>query len=348
MPQFKCKFLSLLLLLVCCTNNQSVENQIFVTATMASVRSEPSEKSQEIAQIGQGKYLGDLGEVSMAESVLNMGGQRVQSPWMKIQTPDGQRGWVLAWSLMPSQNGAEWLLQKRMEAYFGSAVCTARNALFEEIINLQTDAQLSKAWRSSRGLRDTMLTLLTRRPQQSEDLRFDWLNEAIPGHFYQKNSDNGNGRLLADFRYWHQKALQTSGKQDDDFFQICLEVYPLDGTESFAPVWKFELPDAEPLSHLGAGHHLRILQRLDRALAQGSVFTPNLLEFKELLLEDIFGQQQRYWLSAAKIKGELADILANPPSCLSQRERDALAIRQKMFDAPAEHGISVDLRSGGY
>jgi len=330
-----------------CTNGQNIENQVVVTSSMTSVRVEPTEKSQEIAQLQRGERLSDLGEVSTTESVMSLAGERVQSPWLKIRTPDGQHGWVLAWSVIPNQNGAEWLLEKRMECYFGHAIRIARQALAEDLKNIQTDAQMSKAWRETRDLRDTMLGLLSRRPQRMVELHLDWLDTVLPGHFYQKSRDNTSLHLLADFRFWHQKALQTMGKSDDDFFQICLEVYPPDSTEAFAPVWKFDLPDGKPLSHLGAGHHLKTVQQIDRAMQTGRLFMPFLLDIKEQLLADIFEQNQRYWLSAEKIKGELAEILANSPKCLSQRELEAISIRLKMFDAPASHGITVDLRSGG-
>ncbi len=347
MLHFDWKILPLLFLLPFCKNSQAPEHQLIVSTGQASLRAEPSEKSREMASLQRGQTLADLGEVSRFESQMAVGDHLYQAPWIMVETPENEKGWVLASALRPIQKREDWLLQKRLACYFGKGLAARRNVLLQALTNLETEEELANAWRESNTLRDTFLTMLMRRPESGFQLQFDWLNEVLAGFLFQKVGVGNRPYLFANFGIWQQKSLKTNGLQDDAFFQTCLMAFPQDSIESFFPAWKFQLSDAESASQLGTGQHLKMLQQIDLAMRAGPLFAQPLETFKDEISEDIFSKSIRYWQPQEKILEELAHILAHPPKCLNTREREALGIRKKMFEDPERNGIVVNLRSGG-
>ena len=240
----------------------------------------------------------------------------------------------------------DWLLQKRMDCYFGKTLTKRRNAVIHSLAELKTEQQLFDLWRDSNVLRDTFLQLISSRPEGDFKLQFKWLEEVLPGFIYQKNEIENQPELFADFLFWQQNTLKTNGLQDDAFFQTCLLAFSKDSIESFFPAWKFQLSETESASQLGTGQHLKMLQRIDQSHQTGTLFAVLLTTFKEQILADIFEKGVRYWQPKEKILDELGQILAHPPKCLSRLECEALAIRQKMLKDPVGNGIVVNLRSG--
>ncbi len=346
MLHFNCKILCLLFLFTYCTSKKTSDNQLIVKAPKVSLRAEPSEKSREIALLKAGQGLVDLGEVSSFESVIAVGEVVYQTPWVKVQTTDNQTGWVLGWALKPEPGQQDWLLQKRLNCYFGKDLSWRRNSLLLVASKLETPEQFAKVWRESGLLRDTFFQLLASRPENGFPVQFNWLSDVLPGFLLQKIGESEQPWLFIDFSFWQKQAQQTTGTQDDVFLQYCLAAFPQDSIESFFPVWKFQLSFSESASQLGTGQHLKMLQELDRAFLNAPLFAPELEAFKSQLMEDIFGKNIRYWQSRDRILVELAQILAEPPKCLNEKDLEALNIRKKMFEDPEGNGIIVNMRSG--
>ncbi len=341
-----CKFFLPLLLLFACNQSQKTDYQLSVRVLKASLRAEPSEKSREIATLTKNQLLLDLEETSSFESQISEGGARYQTPWLKVQTTDNQIGWVLAYAIKPNKAQKDWLLQKRLDCYFGKTLRANRNQLLEQFAQVETDAQLAMVWDNAVTLRDTFLELLSSRPEPGFQPQFDWMAEVLPAFVSQKNKDFAWPFLFADYRIFHDKALKTNGLQDDAFFSLCMAAYHLDSIESFFPVWTFQLSESTSASQLGTGQHSEMLHKIDAALEAGPLFAKPLNRMKELILEDVFGKKQQYWQPKEKIVAELVELLKNPPRCLSIQDRTALEIRQKMFEDPEENGLKVNLRSG--
>jgi len=346
MPHFTWKFFWIVLFLLSCKNEKSLNGQLMVDYAQTILRSDPSEKSKEIIKLIKGQSLVDLGEVGPSESLIAQGAEVFQTPWIKVQTMDDQTGWVQAWTLKPTYDQGDWLLQKRLICYFGKTLEMRRNVLLQNFTNVKTEEQFAKVWRESCVLRDTFLQLQAKRPERGIQMQFNWLGTALPGFIFQKDGMGEQPKLFADFKIWQQKALKTKGLQDDAFIQTYLLAFPKDSIESFFPAWKFQITETESASQLGVGEHLKILHQIDQALVSGLLFKSLLEALKEQLLEDIYEKNIHYWQPKEKILKEITQILADPLTCLDSRERESLNIRRKMFEDPEGSGIVVNLRSG--
>ena len=340
------KILFFLFFLTSCDPGKSPEGPLKVQVLHTSLRAEPNEKSRELAVLRKDQTLTDLGEVGPSESQIMLGDALIQTPWIKVQTGKNQSGWVPGWALSPSMDKETWLIHKRLDCYFGKGLRSRQNTIKQQFSSAETEQQLSLAWLEATQLRDTFLWQLSSRPELGFQPDFSWMNEILPGFIYQKMNEGNRPYLFADFKVWQQKALKTKGLQDDVYFQVWLNAFLIDSIESFFPVWKFQLSESESASQLGTGQHLKMLQKISQALPNTGLFAKPLLSLKEEVLEDVFDKNQRYWQPKDKILAELAEILANPPECLSAAERDALGIRKKMFEDPIANHIVVNMRSG--
>lgn len=328
-----------------CTGNNT-DNQLVVRKQNAILRTEPDEKSKEVKKLELGDKLLDLSQTATHESVLRNGEELYQSPWIKVSTPDQETGWILAWAVKPLKENRAWLLEKRMETYWGKSLYEQRNQWCASLSNLKTAEEWLSTWRQAIHLRDTMMELLARRPKQEKQLTYQWIDGVLPGFVYQQAQEAGTPNLYADFRFWQDKALTTNNKQDDVLVELYLSMYPVDSIESAFPVWTFPLDEQEFASQLGQGRHLVMLQKLDLAIREAPVLTKEIQEIKNMILEDILDRNRQYWQSVSLIIRELDAMLITPPAILTAAELDALRIRRAMFIQAAENGIRVDMRSG--
>jgi hypothetical protein len=307
---------------------------------------EPTESSLILLEMEKGQALQDLGQTAPNETLLSIGGELVQSPWIMVRTSDGAEGWALAWALKPKGDGSAWLLGKRAECYFGKALAARCAGLRQNFAQARDEQALAAHWAEAALLRDTLLGILSQKPLSATDLRFDWLADLLPGFIAQRQGGLSQPRLFADFGKWAGAAAQTAGTQDDVFFGICSAVFLPDSIESDFPMWKFPLSEGETASQLGAGHHVAAFRLIDKGLAEAPMFRAFWEKMKEQLLADIFGPQIAYWQAQDKILKEMGLLLAQPPKCLDIKEIGAISIRKKMFEAAAENGIKMNLRSG--
>ena len=70
------------------------------------------------------------------------------------------------------------------------------------------------------------------------------------------------------------------------------------------------------------------------------------MRLQETLLEDMLDKGVGYWQNEEKILAELNKILESNLSSLNDAARAALEARMRMFQAPADHGLRVNLRAG--
>ena len=341
--------LFLLALNFCFCRQKPTENQLVVVFPQTVLRDAPGEKSAEFKTLKAGETLRDLRQVSHFESEIRMRDARVQAPWLRVQTANGDMGWVFAAWVEPSQPQEDWLLQKKMVCYFGEALVSRRNEYVSGLGTLVSEMEVAAQYREAAALRDTFIMLLVRRSEPNGAFRqpdFSWLPEALPGFVFQQVAEGTQPYLFFDYRFWHPKALASNGLQDDYFVDLCLTAFSADSIESFFPAWTFQLSDYEAASQLGTGRHLKMLQAIDQSWETGALFKPELTAFKEALLEDVLGKNVVYWQPKELIMKELSQILNSDFACMDGRDRMALQARLTMFDDPEANSVRVNLRSG--
>jgi hypothetical protein len=335
----------LLLIFVFCKNEIS-ENQALTIQFPTALRDTFGENGREILSLKAGEKVADLGAVSDFESIVALGGETRQTPWLRVKTTSGKTGWIFGGAVAPPDSN--WLINKRLRCYFGSALA-ARIGRFAAIESPDTEADFAAQYREAIALRDTCIFLLVTRAERSgadQHPDFAWLPATFPGFIFQKVAEGTQPYLFADFHFWEQKALKTNGLQDDAFVQTCFVAFSADSIESFYPAWKFQISDYEAASQLGTGVHLKMFRQIESALKAGSLFQPELMKFKEALLEDILDNKTGYWQPKDLILKELNQILNADFACLNDRDRVALRAQLAMFANPAANDVRVNLRSG--
>lgn len=318
----------------------------------ASLRDGPGEKSQEFRTLPRGAALRDLGEVSGFLTTLQFDDRRYQAPWIKVETLDGESGWVYARAVQPMHGDREdWYLQKNMLCYWGKPLTARRNQLLEKDTQFNDAAGFIRYHRASMALRDTMMQLLAQRTEPNEaDFKpsFDWLPQVLPGFVFQWVAAGTQPFLFADYRYWNRLAAATvHDPRDDQYMQLCLRAFPIDSIESFFPGWTIQTNDNSGSSQLGLGNHLKMLRLIGQCAQQtGNPFKPELERFKEAIFDDILDKNTTYWQSKEKIMQEMHQILALPTLLLTDRDKLALRERLPMFEIAPANGVRVNLRTG--
>lgn len=336
------------LIFVCC-QSKSHQNQLVVAVTQAVLGDTAGEKSHEIQVLKQGEKVSDLDEVSDFESVITLGDTHRQAPWLRVKTAGNKTGWIFGGAVEPMiQTDDNWLLQKRMQCYFGKALALRRNQVIG-VPAITTESDFAIRYRSLMALRDTFVLLLAGRSEPGEvhtQPDFSWLVEVLPGFIYQKVAGGTQPYLFADYVFFQDLALKTNGTLDDLFIETCLTAFSADSIESFFPAWKFQLSDYEAASQLGTGIHLKMLRQIEKAMQSGPLFQPELTALKEAVLDDILDKKTVYWQPKELIVKEMNQILKANFSILNNRDRVALQARLAMFENPEANGVRVNLRSG--
>lgn len=336
---------SCIFFLTFCTNSH--DNQLIVWGENALIRKEPDDRSSVVQMLKKGDRLQDLEETAASESVFYIRNELQQSPWIKIGMPNGQVGWVLAWFVKPLKEDSAWLPRKRMDTYWGKGLRMERDKWLDKFSNIKSEEDWFVAWRRAVHLRDTMMQELHHKPVTEERLSFQWMAGLLPGFILQESSNTGKPYLYADYTMWLDKAVRSSGDQDDALVRCYCSLFPSDSIESAFPLWVFQLGEEEAASQLGLGRHDHVLRSLDTLLRDAPLAREEFLMVKNQIMEDILNHSRSYWQAPEKIRQELQRITSHPPACLSADEIEAVSIRSRMFEQPGLHGIRVNLRSGG-
>jgi len=336
----------LLILLLSSCQDENTENQLIVSVEKITLRATPGLKGAETVTLHQGDKITDLLEVSHFESPITFDNTPLRTPWLKVQTADNKQGWIFAGAVQPSATTPDWLLQKRLDCYFGHAFASRLNNWKAGLDAINSDADCATTYRNAIFMRDSLVQVLKFRAEPEGRPDYAWLTNVMPGFVFQRGMDGGPPELFTDYRFWLQKAAKSSGTADDTFLETSLLVFPHDSIESIFPVWKFPMTTQESASQLGTGIHGKVLQALDNTLAQSRLFEPELMRIKDAVLEDIQDKDTRFWQDTPLILKELDALIANPPTCLSAAEGSALITRRAMLEDVVGNGVRVNLRSG--
>jgi hypothetical protein len=127
---------------------------------------------------------------------------------------------------------------------------------------------------------------------------------------------------------------------------ICTHIYPTDSIEYFFPAWSIQTWDYGGHSLLGRGIHHEILKQLNDYRDKYGYFDKEVMEFKQMILDDISQADVSYWEGQPDILKELNVIIKSDFSLLSNEDKIALEVRKGQFLEPERFKIELNLRSG--
>lgn len=323
-----------------------------VHAGLAALQDQPGKKGKKIKDLEAGEQVLDLGQTSNFISNFGKGDTIYRLPWLRVETSSGERGWVFAAAVEPLAGDVlDWQKGKTADAFLGHPLVLRCAGWANAMLNAQTDADFAENFLEGRQLRDTVAQILKHRAEPGEAaLAENWflVEDILPGYLMQTVGRSATEPFLfADFHFFEKLAAATDGTADDEFVQICQQIFPTDSIESFFPIWVFQLDEVSSASLLGSGRHLDFFQKTSRAAA-GSPFWEIYGQLTSLAVEDILRKDGWFWLSRAVAAGELRQILTEKNlTSLADSDRAALQLRLESFENSRTEGLRFDLRAVG-
>lgn len=345
---FRNSMVAVLFLFFACKNDPRPLLEIRVGQT--ELRREPGEKGEPFLILKKGQTVRSFDETSSFFSKIELESQPFFEPWVLVESPDGQKGWLFCGAVSPPKKDDNWLIFRRLQSFFGNELA-AKTALFQKKKGQpKSAAEFADEFRLGKAVANLMNEKLPQKltaDEPGELPDFFWLESAMPGFIAQKVAEETMFQLFADFRFWLKKAAATPQPDDDAFIQTWLAAFPTDSIESFFPSSKIQLTDYEGASLLGSGNHLRRLESMANCLKISELFRADLEIQKAEILRDISDRSVKYWLPAEKIRAELDQIRAAGFPFFTQPDLIELDERRRQMDDPAANGIQVNLRAGG-
>ena len=318
------------------------------------IRETPGPDGEIIATLSEGDTLFDMGEVSAFTTQVTLRGIRFNEPWIKVRTQDSLVGWVYGGGVNFQLNDkvalTNRLMKIRLQTFFGDSLAEDILDYRSAFLKANTSESLAEMYRKGSALRDTLVQVFDKRitliqsPDQIPNL--GWMKEAMPGLIPQRVAEGTAFYLFFDFPQWLEKSRKTAGSEDNQFFEVCLTAFALDSIEYFTPDWCIAVSDETVYSELGKGVHLKMMEKMNQALASGRLFEPEYKRFKSQLLDDINGVSLSYWNDRDAILRELDAIIAADFGMLTSTEKAGLKARRIQFEQPGANGIQLNFRTG--
>jgi len=306
-----------------------------------------------IDNLPSGETLIYSGEKSDFTTAVKLRGYSYNDPWLKIKTANGKEGWIYGGGVKFGEEMdndlVKELIDNRLEKLFGKKNYTALQNFQNNFNRANNSEGLAKTYRQALALRENLVQILhddieVADPQKAVDM--DWLQASLPGFITQLAAEGTMFHLFFYYEDWAKKARRTSGDEDNDFFDLMYDVYPIDHIEHSFPAWFLQTWDYGGHSELGKGVHNNILEKMNRLLAESDLFALEIETLKTNLINDITNEEITYWYDKKAILVELNNILAANYGILTTEDKIALETRKKHFQNPEENGIKLDYRSG--
>lgn len=343
-------YFCLILTLGC--SNSNFKPDLIVTRAQAALLENPGTDGKELCALPEGETLRQLDGVSNFFTPLELEGAYLEAPWIRVQIRDGRRGWVYAPYTTPRNGDRQaWLLRQQLQSVLGADFMARYLPWRTAFENLSRARKTAPWYRETLQVRAALEAAKRNRPEQHEaDYRpgLDWLPGLFPGLAFEWPQAEYLPISRIDYGFFGRLASEKKDAQAIRYFAFCISIFPKDSIESAFPIWKMPLSERRRCSSLGAGAHLQALQTIDRLLPQTPDFRAELLQWKDLIIEDIVGKEAVFWYAAEPIRQELDQICTEALECLQEQDRIALQERRRHFEAPEANGLKTDLRSGRF
>lgn len=323
--------------------------QLTVNIDHFRMRAQPALDAAVVHTLRLGEQVQYLGEQSSFTTRITLRQVPFDEPWLKVRTKEGQEGWIFAGGVHFDPNTTlqgHNLMQLRLQQFFGVSLAQSVEQYRLQFGEAKTDAQLAQAYFRSQLLRDSLNMIL------GDKLRGDgfgtevpdmtWLQWGFPGFQAGLAAEGTILILYTNYKEWSRRALQTTGQEDEQFFALQFEIFPLDSIEQDFPSWQIPVADYVALSKLGEGRHRQLLERANQLEAEGSLFDAPIDQLKDHLVQDILDSPNGYWNKQELILQELDQILEAPFGILTPTDREKLEERRKSFEKPEENEIDLN------
>lgn len=316
------------------------------------LRDQPGKDGKELARLPLGAKVFDTGEVSEFTTPLKLRGVSFDEPWIKIKTAQGLSGWIygggLSFSLEADNPAAQAMMQKRLVGLFGKSLADDVERYRRNYNNATTAEEFANVYNEGIVLREYFARLIEEKIEVNYDQLPDlfWLKQAMPGYIPQLAAEGTIYYLFNDYKQFQQKALKTTGSEDDEMAELFFQVHEGDSIEHFYPVWFMQTWDYGGHSLLGRGIHTKLLDEMERLNEQSTFFAKPINDLKNKLLSDITEQHSAYWESKEKVIAELNEIIDRRYKLFTKEDRVILEARQKMMEEPEKNKIEFGAREG--
>ena len=350
-------FLSLITIVACSTNDNADNKSASDDQTMLSIKYDqtqlkdrPGIAGQTKSNLPKGSKLIDLNETSAFTTPLKLAGTDCNEPWIKVKTVAGEVGWVYAAMLrFEGERSPNYLINRQLKALFGEGLFRKIESYQDQFKTVKTSNDFVETYRSGTHLRDSIEQYLHEKwiVSDTESLPdLFWLNKVLPAFIIQLTTDGKSYKLYKDYKAFFALAQKTKEKDDNDYINACLEVFPDDSIEYNFPVWTIQTTDDSGHSLLGRGYHFNTLSDINTLLSKKTPFYPEIKDIKEELINDICNENVTYWESRTEILNELDRILEGSLNVLINSDLIALKTRRSMFEQSEQNGIKLNYKTG--
>lgn len=315
------------------------------------LRSAPDPQAEVLQQLVQGAGLKDLEEVSQNTTQISFGNQKYDEPWLQVQDSSGVSGWIYAREVAPTKAAdlQEFRRDKQLSSIFGKAGKKSLQGYRIFWQQAASDAAVAEAYQLGLQLRDTLAPML-----EDKSLSYDsgplpdlfWIDNYLPAYVTQLVAEGTVYYLFNDYEQWLEKARQSQGQQDDQFFKLMIRCFPQDSVEYFYPAWELQTWDYGGHHLLGRGITYDILANIEQLEARTPLFSKPLMQLKDRILADLTQPNIHFWEPDSLVKREMDSIIQANWSIFTPTDRIALDTRRMQLDSAAFHGIGFNARAG--
>ncbi len=335
-------------------NVNTPAQEIILTSSMDHfrVRNEPDLNAETVAMLSKGEQLEFLDIKTSGEfHEVTLRGFKFKDPWVKIKTSESVEGWVYGGGLSFNNDShvAEVLMKSRATALFGEELAGKIFHYRKNINSAKSSVDFARAFNFGHSLREDLVNIMHDQIEVTDYEKLpdlSWLEIALPGYKTQLVAEGTMFHLFQDYKSFQKKARKTKGIEDDDFVDLCLNIYPVDSVEHFFSAWFIQTWDYGGHSELGKGVHNQLLEKMNLVLVNSNLFELRIEDYKNQIITDITNTQNTYWFPKDAILEEIDMILNAGYGILSDDDKIALQTRRKMFESPEDNGIEVNHRAG--
>ncbi len=313
------------------------------------LRDRPGKEGKVLEMLSKGDVVFELGEASDFTTEIKLRGIWYDDPWIKVETKSGTVGWVygggLSFKLDDRNKITSLLIRQRLKALFGKKLAGSVLEYRKRYETAHTSSEFAVAYQAGASLRDSLVEIMHEKIAVEDydklpDL--SWLEQTMPGYNALLIAEGTLFHLFANFNEMAEKVRKTKGKEDDEFVELGRAIYLADSIENFFPGWIVQMTDYKGCSELGSGIHNRVLDQMNKTLANSDLFEIAIEKAKTALVKDIIDPAVTYLNSKEMILEELDAILSADYGILTAEDKIALRTRQKKFENPKENGITVN------